>query len=161
MAAPRSPSVTPLSVSHTHRDPWGMRPPSEEEDFPPVSLLFSFRAVCPQPSTIHRAHSTVLSRDARCRRTMWRHVCYKEQPWAEKLAHVHANLHPFRNVSPCLFASQVLTCGVALHLDDTFRILAGFPGIEGPNPDSNFDGRSRHVCSVELSPLLKFLVYPS
>lgn len=55
-----------------------------------------------------------------------------------------------------------LTCRVSLHLDDAFRFLAGFPGIEGPNPDSDFDRRSRHVCGVELSPLfLKFLVYPS
>lgn len=139
-----------------------MRPPSEEEDFPLCKPFILFQG-CLSPTVHHSLCSfyCFYQRRVCCRRTMWRHVCYKEPPWAVKLAHTHAILHIFRNVSPCLFASQVLTCGVALHLDDTFRFLAGFPGIEGPNPNSDFNRRSRHVCGVELSPLLKFLVYPS
>lgn len=86
---------------------------------------------------------------------MQRPVCYQEPPWAVKLAHIHAIFHILRNVCPCLFSSQVLTCGVALHLDDTFRFLAGFPGIEGPNPNSDFNRRSRHVCGCRAFPSIK------
>lgn len=159
VAGPQSPSVTPLGVSHTHRDPWGMRPPWEEEDFPLCKPFILFQG-CLSPTVHHSLCSF--------------YCCLAETPaaggpcggmCATKSRHEQWSCHIFMpsstSVEMCplvFFASQVLTCGVALHLDDTFRLLAGFPGIEGPNPNSDFNRRSRHVCGAELSPLLKFLV---
>lgn len=43
-------------------------------------------------------------------------------------------------------ANGLLTCSVALHLYDTFGLLADLPGVKGPNSDSNFYRCPRHVC---------------
>lgn len=45
-----------------------------------------------------------------------------------------------------------LTRSVALHLNDTFRILARLPGVEGSNSNSDFYRRPGHVCGAGQSP---------
>lgn len=118
-----------------------------------------FQAVCPQPSTIQCAHSTVLCWDP-WRNTMWEHVWYTKLPWADRPAQIHVHVL-FKTclvmcvcvcVLPWVHASALLTCSVALHLNDTFGFLANLPGVEGPNSNSDFYRCPRHICGFWLIP---------
>lgn len=55
----------------------------------------------------------------------------------------------------CVHLRRLLTCSVALHLNDTFGLLARLPGVEGPHSNGDFYGRPRHVCCSGLFPPVK------
>lgn len=114
-----------------------------------------FQTVCPQPSTIQFAHSTVPSSD-HWRKAMREPVWYTKHPKPNRPAWTYMPVlfKPCIALWACVrgHAGALLTCGVALHVDDAFCLHVHLPGIEGTNTDSDFHRSPRHGCGYGRLP---------
>lgn len=134
-----------------------MQAPSEE-DFHSVSLLFSFRLFVPNRplfSVLILLFSAETPEGTPCG-SMCGIPNYREQTGQHKFMCMCYSRHVWLCVCVCVLpwvhASALLTCSVALHLNDTFGFLAHLPGVEGPNSNSDFYRRPRHICGFWLIP---------
>lgn len=110
-----------------------------------ILFYFILGHLSPTVSTIQFAHS-----DAFCGSLKEDHVgeCVVHQTFFSKLTCITSR----RAVCgcSCVHTGRLLTCSVALHLNDTFGLLAYFPGVERPNSNGDFYRCPRHVCCSEL-----------
>lgn len=114
-----------------------------------------FQTVCPQPSTIQFAHSSVPSSD-HWRKAMWEPVWYTKHPKPDRPAQMYTRVL-FKQcivlqACPGVCASAILTCRVALHVNDAFRFHVHLPGIKGTNANRNFHRSPRHGGGFGLLP---------
>lgn len=83
-------------------------------------------------------------------------VVYQTSKTRQPSTNVHAGtiqaMHSFMSMCLCVHANALLTCGVALHVNDAFGVHAHLPGIEGTNTNSDFHRSPRHGCSFGLLP---------
>lgn len=116
------------------------------------------QTVCPQLPAIQFAHSSVSSSD-HWRKAMWEPVWYIKHPKPDRPAQMYTPVL----FKPCIVLWAVvlhvcvcmpilLTCRVALHVNDAFGIHVHLPGIEGTNTNSDLHRSPRHGCSFGLLP---------
>lgn len=118
VATPGSPSTIQLSVSHTETPAGPFRGGGGISLCKPFLL---FQPVCPQPSTIQFAHSTVLCKEPR-RKTTQKHVWCTKLPLADRPAWIQAMEFGFVCVrvlvcTPVGYLLVVLPCIWMIHFE--------------------------------------------
>lgn len=146
-ATPGSLSMNPLGVSHTET-PQACSPLRRRRNF--ILWAFSSRSGCLSPTVRYSVRQVYCSLLRLLKGKPPGSVC------GSPVAPLQTALSKLKAACCCVQTNALLTCCVALHLNDTFRLLANLPGVEGPNSNGHFYRRPRHVC-VRLGLSLRFL----